>query len=43
MEERVEAGGHKKKKGYISVEELEAYLEEYLVKNRSWFFDAYQK
>lgn len=43
MEERVEAGGHKKKKGYISVEKLEAYLEEYLVKNRSRFFDAYQK
>ena len=42
MEERVEAGGHKKKKGYISVEKLEAYLEEYLVKNRSRFFDAYQ-
>lgn len=43
MEESVETGDIKRKKGYISVEELETYLEEYLVKNLPRFFEVYQK
>lgn len=42
MEESTEAGDIKRRKGYISVEELETYLGEYLVKNLPRFLAACQ-